>query len=97
MTALGKLTGSIFVIASMGLLLGLVSKVTEHFSMISERKKMGFYGTDFKNHIIVLGWNNFGSGVVLQLINAGNKVVIITDIKDDIDKIYEKFAKEYSS
>ena len=95
MTALGKLTGSIFVIASMGLLLGLVSKVTAYFSMISERKKMGFYGTDFKNHIIVLGWNNFGSGVVLQLINAGNKVVIITDIKDDIDKIYEKFAKEF--
>ena len=56
---------------------------------------MGFYGTDFKNHIIILGWNNFGSGVVLQLINAGNKVVIITDIKDDIDKIYEKFSKEF--
>ena len=90
----GKLIGSIFVIASMGLLLGLVSKVTEHFSLINERKKMGYYGTDFKNHIIVLGWNNFGAGVVLQLVNAGNKVVIITDDKDDIDKIYEKFPKE---
>ena len=90
----GKLIGSIFVIASMGLLLGLVSKVTEHFSMINERKKMGHYGTDFKNHIIVFGWNNFGAGVVLQLVNAGNKVVIIADEKEDIDKIYEKFPKE---
>ena len=90
----GKIIGSIFVIASMGLLLGLVSKVTEHFSMISERKKMGYYGTDFKNHIIVLGRNNFGSGVVLQLVNAGNKVVVITDDKEDIDKIYEKYSKE---
>ncbi|MAJ44040.1 MAG: ion transporter [Candidatus Marinimicrobia bacterium] len=91
----GKLIGIIFVIASMGLLLGLVSKVTEHFSMINERKKMGHYGTDFSNHIIILGWNNFGAGVVLQLVNASNKVVIITDEKKDIDRIYEKFSKEF--
>tara|TARA_B100001029_G_scaffold179470_1_gene189109 strand:- start:550 stop:1602 length:1053 start_codon:yes stop_codon:yes gene_type:complete len=94
-STIGKLVGGIFVISSMGLLLGLVSKVTEHFSMISERKKMGYYGTDFEKHIIVLGWNNFGSGVVLQLVNAGNKVVIITDNKEDIDKIYEKFSKDF--
>ena len=94
-SSFGKIIGSVFVIASMGLLLGLVSKVTEHFNMISERKKMGYYGTDFENHIIVLGWNSFGSGVVLQLINAGNKVVIITDNKNDIDNIYEKFSKDF--
>lgn len=93
-TPFGKFIGSVFVIASMGILLGLVSKVTEYFSMIRERKKMGYYGTDFKNHIIILGWNNFGSGVVLQLINAGNKVVVLTDDKNDIDKIYDKFSKD---
>ena len=94
-TAYGKIIGSIFVIASMGLLLGLVSKVTEHFNIINERRKMGYYGTDFTNHIIVYGWNNFGAGVVLQLVNAGNKVVIVTNLKDDIDKIYEKFSKDF--
>ena len=49
----GKFIGGVFVVASLGLLLGLVSKVTEHFAMISERKKMGYYGTDFEHHIIV--------------------------------------------
>lgn len=90
----GKFIGGVFVVASLGLLLGLVSKVTEHFAMISERKKMGYYGTDFEHHIIVLGWNNFGGGVVTQLVAASNKVVVITDQKDDIDKIYDKFSKE---
>lgn len=90
----GKFIGGAFVIASLGLLLGLVSTVTEHFAMISERKKMGYYGTDFENHIIVLGWNNFGGGVVNQLVAASNKVVIITDEKNDIDKIYDKFSKD---
>mgnify|MGYP005644178507 FL=1 len=74
--------------------MGLVSKVTEHFAMISERKKMGYYGTEFEHHIIVFGWDNFGAGVVTQLVAARNKVVAITDQKDDIDKIYEKFSKD---
>lgn len=90
----GKFIGGVFVVSSLGLLLGLVSKVTEHFAMISERKKMGYYGTEFEHHIIVYGWDNFGAGVVTQLVAAGNKVVAITDQKDDIDKIYEKFSKD---
>ncbi len=49
-------------------------------------------GTDFINHIIIIGWDSFAMDVTTQLINADKKVGIITNNKDDIDTINQYFC-----
>ena len=48
-------------------------------------------GTDFKNHIIVIGWDAFSADVVRQIVKADNRAAVLVDSKDDIDKIYQNF------
>ena len=55
---------------------------------------MGFNGTNFSNHVIIIGWDKFSKNVAIQLINAHKKVAVVTDKKEDIDFIYEDFEKE---
>lgn len=93
-TSTGKIIGITFVIGSLGLLGLLIGKATERFNEIQERKKMGFNGTDFTNHIVIIGWNDFSREVVNQLRNSDRQVAIVTDQKDHIDLIYGSFGKE---
>ena len=48
-------------------------------------------GTDFVDHIIIIGWDSFSEDVAIQLVNADKNVAILTDNKDDIDIIYQSF------
>ena len=50
--------------------------------------------TKFTNHIIILGWNAFAEDVASQLVGAGKKIAIMTENKDNIDLIYQKFDKK---
>ncbi|WP_027178288.1 potassium channel protein [Maridesulfovibrio bastinii] len=90
----GKILSSILILSSLGILGYLIGKITEHFQILSERRKMGLDGTKFTNHAVILGWNEFSEGVITQLANAKKKTCIITDSKDDIDIIRERFPEE---
>lgn len=45
-------------------------------------------GTNLRNHIIILGWDSFAQQIVDQLLRADQKVAIVTDNKEDIEKIH---------
>ena len=90
----GKLISMVMVLGSIGILGYFIGRINEHFQALAERRKMGFDGTDFTNHVIIVGWNEFSEDVVTQLVHAGKKVCIITDNKDHIDFIYESFSRE---
>ena len=55
---------------------------------------MGYNGTDFENHVVIIGWDDSAYAVTQQLINADHRVAIITDKKDDIDLIHEQYSKD---
>jgi voltage-gated potassium channel len=87
----GKIVGYFFVICSLGFLGFLISKLTDAFINVREKNKMGLFGTKFDNHIVILGWDDFARTIVDQLINAGNRVAIVTNNKNDVDFIRESF------
>lgn len=90
----GKFLGLILIFSSLGIIGILIGRTTEYFRGYKEHKKMGYYGTKFKDHIIIVGWDDFSRSVTPELINADKKVAVITDKKDDIELIYEQFSKD---
>lgn len=90
----GKIISYIFIFSSLGLLGFLIGKLSEIFVITRERRRMGLSGTSFKNHVVIIGWDYFAMTVCRELINAGKQVAIVTDKKDDIDKIYEQYSKK---
>ena len=94
LTILGKIIDFGVVVAGLcflGLIVGNITNIiTERF----EKRKLGFMGTKFTNHIIIIGWDSFAEDVATQLIGAGKKIAIMTANKDNIDLIYQKFDKK---
>ncbi|MCB0628821.1 MAG: ion channel [Saprospiraceae bacterium] len=95
-TGLGKILGIAFILGSLGLLGLLIGRASEHFTELKERKRMGYQGTSFTNHIVIIGWNDFSREVVHQLLNSDRQVAIVTDQKDHIDLIYASFGNEHA-
>ena len=91
---IGKLVSIVMVLGSIGILGYFIGRLTEHIQALAERRKMGFDGTGFNNHVVIVGWNEFSEDVVTQLVHAGKKVCIVTDNKDHIDFIYETFSRQ---
>ncbi|MBN1858149.1 potassium channel protein [Candidatus Bipolaricaulota bacterium] len=90
----GRIIGVLLLVGSLGVLGTLVFKVSGHIHQLRERRKMGHTGTDFKHHVMIIGWNEFARTITEQLIRANCKVAVVTDRKDDIDLINGQFAKE---
>lgn len=93
-TPVGKILGMFIILSSLGLLGFLIGRATNLIQNYMEKKKEGYYGTKFKDHFVIIGWNTFGKHVAEQIILAGNKLAIVTDNKDDIDIIYKWFTEE---
>ncbi|MEM7103638.1 MAG: potassium channel family protein [Bacteroidota bacterium] len=93
-SGLGKVVGLFFLLGSLSIFGVLVGAITERFTELNENRKMGYTGTDFTHHVIIIGWNNFGRSVVKQLLPANRKVAIMTNNKDDIELIYEDLGKK---
>lgn len=89
----GKVIGVIFVLASVGLYGYIVSRLTNYVSIINESKKMGFNGTKFTKHTLIIGWDSYSKAVADQLVEVGNRVAIVTRHKENLDLIYEHFSK----
>lgn len=93
-TALGKLIGFVLVIGSLGVIGYILGKLTEKFLDMREKNKLGLNGTDFKNHIILIGWDHFAATVTRQLVDSDHQVAIITENKDNVDLIYQEYSKD---
>lgn len=93
-THVGRFLGLLFVLGSLGLTAALIGNFVEYLNEMQERRKMGHHGTDFKNHVVIVGWSLFAETVVEQLIAAGRKVAIITEHQEQVDLIHERFEDE---
>ena len=58
---------------------------------IKENQRLGYNGTHFTNHTVVIGWNQFSKDVVDQLVGVKKKVAIITNVFNDIDLLKESY------
>ena len=90
----GRIIGYVYVFSSLGVLGYLFSTVSNKIYQIMEEKKLGFKGTHFTDHILIIGWNDFSRMVVEEIYHTGKKMAIITDEKDDIDLIYERYGSD---
>ncbi|MGL1888064.1 MAG: NAD-binding protein [Reichenbachiella sp.] len=93
-TIYGRVIGYIFVLLSIGIYGFLIGQISNLISTFKHNKMLGYNGTTFENHVVIIGWNDFGHLVTEQLIGANKKVGIITDKKDDVEIILEKYAKQ---
>lgn len=91
LTVAGKLIGYIYVFLSLGLLGYLIGKLTSILTEYREKKKLGFYGVEMEEHLIIIGWNDFSHQVSDQIIQAGKSVVFVTNNKNDIDLIKDLY------
>jgi len=94
-TDYGRLVGFIFVFGSFSIFGFLIGRITNMLSEVSEHKKLGYEGTKFKNHAVIIGWNAEGHSVVEQLIGVGKKCAILTDRRNDIELINETYDKKH--
>ncbi len=90
----GRIMGIFFILSSLGLLGFLIGRVTNLIQTNMEKKKEGFYGSNFTDHFIIVGWSDFGKNVAEQIILAGNKLAIVTDDKSNIDIIRKFFPED---
>lgn len=93
-TSAGKLIGYIFVFGSLGVLGYLISTLSSKYHTMMEEKKLGFRGTQFEEHIIFIGWNEFSRMVAEEIYHTSKQIAIVTHNKDEIDLIYSQFGKE---
>ncbi len=87
----GRVVGLILVLFSLGLFGYIIGNLTNNLREYMEKKKLGQYGTKMENHVIIVGWNNFGKLIADQVVQAKQDITVITDEKDDIDLIHANY------
>ncbi|MEM6642752.1 MAG: NAD-binding protein [Bacteroidota bacterium] len=88
----GRIIGYILMLTSIFIFGLLIGQLTTLMATIRENKKNGYSGTSFINHAVIIGWNDFGWNVVDQLVGVGRKVAVVTNKKDDVELIREKYS-----
>jgi voltage-gated potassium channel len=90
----GRAIGYILILLSLGVYGLLIGQISSIMANIKENKKMGLYGTEFQDHIVVIGWTQFGKTVIDQLIKADRKVAVVTRNKENIDLLKELYQSK---
>lgn len=93
-THYGRMIGFVFLMFSFGIYAILIGQITSIMNTFRENKKMGLDGTNFNNHVVIIGWTDFGKAVSDQLVAANRKVAIVTNVKDNIDLIREYYGEK---
>jgi len=87
----GRIIGYFFLFGSLTIFAILIGQITSIMNNIKENRRLGQYGTNLKNHSLIVGWNSFGQTVTDQLVGAGKQVAVVTKNKVDIDFIKENY------
>jgi len=90
----GKVIGLVVIFSSLGLLGFLIGNFTNIIRNRMEKKKKGLFGTDFSNHFVIIGWDNFAKNVTDQIVNAHCKVAVITNNQNDLELIQDLYSSE---
>jgi len=90
----GTIIGFIFLISSLGVYGFIIGQFANFMSTLKEQKELGLNGTTFKNHVVIVGWNDFSQAVISHLIGAGRQVAIITKDRPSVDIIREYYSHD---
>ncbi len=90
----GRMIGFIFLLSSLGVYGFIIGQIANFMSTIKEQRELGLNGTTFKNHVVIIGWNEFGQSVISHLVAAGRQVAVITKDRGHIDIIREYYSME---
>ncbi len=93
-TTEGRLIGYAFIFVGVGIYGFLIGQISSILTMIRENKKLGFAGTHFEDHAVIIGWNSYGKAVANQLVGVGKKIAVVTDSRNDVDLIREKYPSK---
>jgi voltage-gated potassium channel len=93
LTSQGKWIGYLFIVASMGVLGLLIGRISNMINELRENRRLGYNGTNFTNHVVIIGWNRFAQTVMEQLIPADVKVAVILDQRAQIELLVEQYDK----
>ena len=56
----GRMIGFVFLVSSLGVYGFIIGQIANFMNTIQESKMLGFSGTNFKNHVVMIGWNRVG-------------------------------------
>ncbi len=90
----GRMIGIIFLLSSLGVYGFIIGQIANFMSTLKEHRELGLNGTSFKNHVVMVGWNDFGQSVISHLIGAGKQVAVITKDRSSIDIIREYYTAD---
>lgn len=93
-TPMGKIFSLALVIGSIGVIGFFIGEISNKINAYMEKKKKGLMGTDFTQHYVIIGWNNFGSLVAEQVINAKQKVAFVVYSYEHLEQARAKFKKK---
>jgi voltage-gated potassium channel Kch len=85
----GRAIGFVVMLSSLGVYGFIIGQIANFMSTLKEQRELGFNGTDFKDHVVIIGWNDFGRSVISHLVAAGKQVAVITRERSSIDAIRE--------
>ncbi|MBS1488031.1 MAG: NAD-binding protein [Bacteroidetes bacterium] len=90
----GRMIGFVFLLSSLGVYGFIIGQIANFMSTLKEEKALGLNGTNFKHHVVIIGWNDFGQSVIGHLVGAGRQVAVITKDRTHIDMIREYYTPE---
>jgi voltage-gated potassium channel len=90
----GRNIGFIFLLSSLGVYGFIIGQIANFMSTIKEQRELGLNGTGFKNHVVIIGWNDFGHSVISHLVAAGRQVAVVTKDRGQIDIIREYYSAD---
>lgn len=93
-TLYGRTLGFVFILMSLGVYGLIIGQISNFVQTLKQNKMLGYNGTLFEDHVVIIGWSDFGQLVTEQLIGANKRVAIVTDKRVDIDHIYEKYDRK---
>lgn len=85
----GRALGFVVMLSSLGVYGFIIGQIANFMSTLKEQRNLGLNGTDFNNHVVIIGWNDFGRSVISHLVAAGKQVAVITRERSSIDAIRE--------
>lgn len=91
LTYWGRMIGFIFLFSSFGVYGFIIGQIANFMTTIKEQKELGLGGTKFENHVVIIGWNEFGQSVLSTLVAAHRQVAVVTKDRSSIGLIHEYY------
>jgi len=90
-TPAGKWIALTLIMGSVGVLGVVVAELTNKVNDYFRKQKLGMLGTSFKNHFVIIGWDDFAAFVADQLIQAGTSVAVICDKAEQVELLHQRY------